>query len=55
LSFESLTDHAPAEHQATALTIQWPIDLSPALIEAPIIDALIRQFVDLPESLEGRP
>src|SRR5262245_28760315 len=47
LDFESADNGRPSG-AVTALTIQWPIDLSPTLIEAPIIDALIRQFVDRP-------
>jgi hypothetical protein len=46
ISFRSLAPDTPATELATALTIEWPIDLSPALTERPLLDALIRQFVD---------
>ena len=46
LLFESGADADPAGGVATALTIQWPTDFSYSLVEAPLIDALIRQFVE---------
>jgi hypothetical protein len=46
ISFASTATDMPASELATALTIEWPIDLSPGLTERPLIDALIRQFVD---------
>lgn len=46
VSFASVADDAPAGELATGLTIQWPTALSAALTERPLIDALIRQFVD---------
>jgi len=45
-SFRSAADDAPAGELATALTIQWPTDLSPSLTERPLIEELVRQFVD---------
>ena len=50
LSFGSLSADSPAGEIATGLTVQWPTDLSPSLTERPLIDALIRQFVDEPAS-----
>jgi hypothetical protein len=50
LTFGSLSADAPAGELATGLTVQWPTDLSPALTERPLIDGLIRQFVDDPAS-----
>jgi hypothetical protein len=49
-SFGSLSADSPAGELATALTIQWPTDLSASLTERPLIDALVRQFVDDPAS-----
>jgi hypothetical protein len=49
-SFGSLSADSPAGELATALTVQWPTDLSASLTERPLIDALIRQFVDEPAS-----
>lgn len=46
LAFGSLAPDAPRDETATTLTIQWPADLSPGLTERPLIDGLIRQFVD---------
>ncbi len=46
LSFASVASDVPPGELATALTIQWPTNLSPALTERPYIDGLIRQFVD---------
>src|SRR5262249_9642635 len=46
LSFGSVAPDVPPGELATALTIQWPTNLSPALTERPHIDGLIRQFVD---------
>jgi len=45
LSFENPATDSPAGQIATWLTVQWPKDLSVALTEAPLIDALIRQYV----------
>ena len=50
ISFASVAGDAPPDQLATALTVQWPTDLSPSLTERPLIDALIRQFVDDAES-----
>ena len=49
-SLGSLSADSPAGELATALTVQWPTDLSASLTERPLIDALIRQFVDDPAS-----
>jgi hypothetical protein len=46
LTFASVAADSPAGELATALTIQWPTNLSPALTERPLIEGLIRQFVD---------
>ena len=46
LSFSRLADDSPAGQLTTGLTVQWPTLLSPSLTERPLIDALIRQFVD---------
>jgi hypothetical protein len=46
LSFTSVAADAPRDQVATSLTIQWPTDLSAGFTERPLIDALIRQFVD---------
>jgi hypothetical protein len=50
ISFSSPAGDASTDQLATALTVQWPTDLSPSLTERPLIDALIRQFVDDAES-----
>jgi hypothetical protein len=39
-----------ASEPATSLTVQWPTDLSAGLSEAPLIDGLIRRFVDRSEA-----
>jgi hypothetical protein len=54
MTFGSLAEDAIPGEIATALTIQWPTDLSPYLTEAPIIDGLIRQFVERVERGESR-
>jgi len=46
LSFGSVAADIPPGQLATALTVQWPKDLSVSLTERPHIDELIRQFVD---------
>src|SRR5262245_27407528 len=46
LSFGSVASDVPAGELATALTVQWPTNLSPALTERPLIEGLIRQFVE---------
>jgi hypothetical protein len=46
VSFASLSPDVPPDQIATMLTIQWPTDLSAALTERPLIEALIRQFAD---------
>ena len=46
LSFASVAPDSPAGELATALTVQWPTNLSQALTERPLIEGLIRQFVD---------
>ena len=46
MSFSSTAPDAPPDQTATALTVQWPTDLSPALTERPLVEGLIRQFVD---------
>ena len=46
LSFGSVAADSPVGEVATALTVQWPTNLSPALTERPLIEGLIRQFVD---------
>lgn len=46
ISFRSLSPDAPADQMATALTVQWPTDFSPAFTERPLVEDLIRQFVD---------
>ena len=45
MSFENPAEDSPAGQIATWLTVQWPKDLSLALTEAPLIEALIRQYV----------
>jgi hypothetical protein len=45
-SFRSAAGDVPAGELATSLTIQWPTDLSPSLTERPLIEELVRQFVD---------
>jgi hypothetical protein len=50
LSFDTLSDDDPAGRVGTELTIRWPTDLSYTLTETPLIDALIRQFVERPET-----
>jgi len=52
-SLGSLSADSPAGELATALTVQWPTDLSASLTERPLIDALIRQFVDEPAEKTG--
>ena len=49
LLFGSLASDIPADEIATALTIQWPTDFSPAFTERPLVDGLIRQYVDEPQ------
>jgi hypothetical protein len=44
--FGSVAGDAPAEQLATALTVQWPADFSPSFTERPLVEGLIRQFVD---------
>ena len=44
--FATTATDAPPDQLATALTIQWPTDFSAALTERPLIEDLIRQFVD---------
>jgi hypothetical protein len=46
LSFGSVASDSPVGELATALTVQWPTNLSAALTERPLIEGLIRQFVD---------
>lgn len=46
LSFASVAPDSPVGELATALTVQWPTNLSPGLTERPHIDGLIRQFID---------
>ena len=55
LSFGSLSADSPAGEIATALTVQWPTDLSASLTERPLIEGLIRQFVDEPSSRPTPP
>lgn len=42
----SLAADAPPDQIATALTAQWPTDFSAGFTERPLVDALIRQFVN---------
>jgi hypothetical protein len=46
VSFASTAGDVPPDQLATALTIQWPTDVSPVLTERSLVEALIRQFVD---------
>jgi hypothetical protein len=46
LSFASVAPDAPPDQLATALTVQWPTDFSPVFTERPLVEGLIRQFVD---------
>jgi|SRR5215831_16985359 len=48
LLFGSLASDVPPGEIATALTVQWPTDFSPAFTERPLVEALIRQYVDEP-------
>ncbi len=42
----SVAADAPADQIATGLTVQWPADFSPAFTEAPLVEGLIRQYVE---------
>jgi len=46
LSFASRAPDAPADQAATALTVQWPTDFSVAFTERPLVEDVIRQFVN---------
>jgi hypothetical protein len=46
LGLVSLASDAPADQIATALTVQWPTEFSTMFTERPLVEDLIRQFVD---------
>jgi hypothetical protein len=46
LFFGSLAPDVPRDEVATTLTVQWPADFAPAFTERPLVEDLIRQFVD---------
>jgi hypothetical protein len=46
--FASLAPDVPPDEIATALTVQWPTDFSPAFTERPLVEGLIRQYVGEP-------
>jgi len=48
LLLRSLASDVPPDEVATALTVQWPTDFSPAFTERPLVEGLIRQYVDEP-------
>lgn len=46
ISFRSLAPDAPQDQLATALIVQWPTEFSPTFTERPLVEDVIRQFVD---------